>query len=365
MSGRRWSLGLGSAIALMAIALVLSQLWPGAGAGGDSTAGPAGACGGAPPADGGGSQPVRGTWWRLVDRLDGGGSLVGRTLVAGIGGSTTLTLGLGAESMASGPVGGLVAVATDDGQSSEVRLVSAVEGCSWLVHRTGDVVRSAILDPSSGTVLAHVVARGTRNDRGTWRITGTDPAATLASVLGPLPPQPAIGPIWATTLRLDPAGKHLAVQSCGEGGCLTRVLSLDGSGGAAAIVTGPDQGSLIGFTGTKIVTWAFCQGLPCAVQAWEAGVDKPVTLVDQAAGAALTRDVRYLVAVLDGTGRAMRVDLAAASSQPIEGVAPGELPLDSGNGAAAGFEVRPDEVALGAAGADPHPFSPSSAALAP
>lgn len=364
MSGRRWSLWLGPPAALVALALVVSGLKPGAEPGAGVTARPAGTCAGTSSL-GAAVHAVPGAWWRLVDRLDTSGSLVGRALFAGIGDSTNVTLDLGAESMASGPIGGLVGVATDDGQFSDVRLISAAEGCSWLMHRSRDVVRSVILDTSTGSVLAHLVSRETRSDLGTWRIKGMDPTAARAQVLGPLPPQPALGLIWATALRLDAAGKTLAVQSCGEGGCVTRILALEGSDAASALVGGPDQGSMIGFTGKRLVTWAYCQGLPCPVRAWEARGAPPVTLVDQAAGAALTADGRYLVAVLDATGRALRVDLLSLASQRIEGVAAGELPLDLGAGADAGFEVGPDEIALGSAGADPRAFSPARAAPAP
>ena len=215
MSGRRWSRWLGppaALAALVALALVVGALQPGAETGTGMTARPAGACVGASPL-GAAAHAVPGAWWRLVDRLDASGSLVGRTLFAGIAGSAAVTLDLGAESMASGPVGGLVGVATDDGQVSDVRLVSTVEGCSWLMHRSRDVVRSVILDTSTGSLLAHLVSRETRNDLGTWRIKGMDPTATREQVLGPLPPQPALGPIWATALRLDAAGKARSPSS--------------------------------------------------------------------------------------------------------------------------------------------------------
>jgi hypothetical protein len=114
-----------------------------------------------------------------------------------------------------------------------------------------------------------------------------------------------------------------------------------------------------------VITWAHCQGLPCELQSWRAGNAKPETLVDLAAGAALTRDDRYLLAVLDVTGRATRVDLAAKQGQRIQGVAAGDLPVEVGANAYAGFEVGADEVALSALGADPHSFNPSKAAVAP
>ncbi|MEO5705021.1 MAG: hypothetical protein ABIZ52_07545 [Candidatus Limnocylindrales bacterium] len=366
MSRHRWSIWLGPPVALVAIALVVGQFQPGAEAGGRVTPRPAGVCANTAP-ELRGLHAAKGTWWRLVDRLDANGALVGRTLFAGKGGAANLTLELGAESSASGPVGGMVVVATDDGTFSEVRLVAAAEGCSWLIHRSQDVVRSAILDSPGGVLLAHLVTRETREDEGIWRIGGMDPDATLERVLGPLPAQPAFGPVWATELRLNTTGTELAVQSCGEGACVVRVVSLkaDNIGGAAAIVGGSDQGAIIGFSGERLITWAHCQGLPCALQAWTAGASKPTTLVDLAAGAALTGDGHYLVVVLDETGRAARVDLGNGAAQRVRGVAAGDLPLSAGIGAYAGFEVGADEVAINALGADPHAFSPAEAALAP
>lgn len=364
MSRRRWSLWLGPPVALVAIALLFGRFQPGVEAGGRVTPRPVGVCADAVPVLRG-MHAARGTWWRLADRLDATGTLVGRTLFAGMGGATNLTLELGAESSASGPVGGMVVVTSDDGRFSDVRLVSAVEGCSWLVHHGEDVARSAILDVQSGAVLAHFVTRETRDDKGVWRIVGMDPDATLQRVLGPLPLQPKLGPIWATELRLSADGRKLAVQSCGEPGCVTRIASLDQAGAASELVGGPDQGSIIGLSGTALVTWAHCQGLPCAVQAWVPGVGKPRLLVDQAAGAALTLDGRTVLAVLDGTGRAVRVDLAGTAKQRILGIAAGDVPLGGGFGAYAGLEVGPDEIALAAPGADAHAFNPARAAPAP
>lgn len=364
MSGHRWKLWLGPPVALVAIALLLGRFQPGAEAGGRVTPRPAGVCAKATP-DVRAVPAARGTWWRLVDRLDGNGILVGRTLFAGRDSAATLTMELATESSASGPVGGLLTVTNDDGQFSEVRLVSGTEGCSWLLHRTQDVVRSAILDTTSGTVLAHMVSRETRSDKGVWRIAGMDPDATLALVVAPLPIQPEIGQIWATELLLDATGRHLAVQSCAEAGCVTRVVTLDGSGAGTAVLGGLSQGSMIGFTGDRVLTWAHCQGLPCQVQAWRVGIANPETLIDLAAGAAVTGDGRYLLAVLDVTGRATRVDLAGKSGQRIQGVTAGELPLEAGVTAYAGYEAGADEVALAAPGADAHGFNPSKAALAP
>lgn len=364
MSRRRWSRWLGPPLALVAVALVLGRFQPGAEAGGRVTPRPAGVCAKAAPSLRG-LHGVRGAWWRLVDRIDASGTLVGRTLVAGQGGSSNLTLELGSESSATGPVGGLVVVSTDDGVFSDVRIVSAVEGCSWLIHRTQDVVRSAILNPSDGALIAHVVSRETRDDAGTWRISGMDPDVRLDRLLAPLPAQPGIGLVWSTNLHLDRNGKHLAVQSCAEAACLTRIVSLADPGAEPVQIDSADQGEVVGFTGDRLITWAHCQGLPCAVRAWTAGSAKPETLADLAAGASLTGDQRYLVVVLDDTGRAARIDLAGRTSQRIKGIAAGDLPIPVGTGAYLGFEVAPDEVAIAAVGSDARPFSPSRAALVP
>lgn len=365
MSGRRWKLWLGPPIALLAIALVFGRFQAGAEAGGRMTPRPAGVCAAkAPPA--GALRVARGTWWRLADRLDDNGALVGRILFAGQAGATRVTLELGAESMASGPAGGLVVVANDDGRFSEVRLVSAMEGCSWLVHRDEAVVRSAILDPSDGSILAHRVTRETRSDLGTWRITGIAPDAILERVVGPLAAQPDLGPIWATEIRLDAGANTIAVQSCSDQGCLIRVAALDRPAAAPALLRGPELGSILGFAGDEVVTWERCAGLPCSLLAWSPATNGHELLVEDAAAAGLTANGRYLVAVTDPpTGRAFRVDLLAGHSQRLEGVAAGDLPLAIGVGAYAGFEVGPAEIAMAAPGADAHAFDPSGAVVAP
>jgi hypothetical protein len=364
MSGRRWSLWLGPPIALVAVVLLLGQLQPRAEAGGRMTAPPAGACAGPAPL-GRAIQGARGTWWRLEDRLDGNGTLTGRMLFAGNGKTTTLGLALGAESMARGPVGGLIVVASDDGRFSEVRLVSAVEGCSWLVHRTESVVRSALLDASNGTILAHLLQRETRADLGTWRVTGVDPDSTLQVVLGPLAPRVDLGPIWVTELRLDAKGRTLAVQSCAEPACVTRIVALDRPQAAPISIEGPDQGSIVGLANGRLFTWEHCPGMPCAIQAWEVGAGKHAALVQRAVGAALTPEGRYLVVVLDASGHAQRIDLATKVGQRIRGIGPGELPLGTGIGSDAGTEVGSNELALAAPGSDARAFDPAGAAVEP
>lgn len=369
MSRQRWSRWLAAPLALVAIGLLLSRFQPGAEAGGRTAAPASGACAGAAPLGSAASANPAGsgrrTWWRITDSLDGNGALVGRTLYAGRAAKTTLTMALGTESMARGPVGGLVIVTNDDGRTSEVRLVSIADGCSWLVHRNPNVVRSAILDASRGVAYAHVLQRETRVDLGVFRIDGGDPDAALERVVEPLAPQPDLGTIWATELRLDQAGAALAVQSCSDQGCLTRVVSPSAFGSPISIVRGQGQGSIIGFAGDRLVTWAFCAGMPCGVQTWTAGARTPDALAERAIGAGLTPDGRFLVVVTDMRGRAVRIDLAGGGSAVIKGLAAGELPLGSAGSATAGLELAPNEIGFASNGGDAHALAPGAAVIAP
>ena len=192
-----------------------------------------------------------------------------------------------------------------------------------------------------------------------------DPDSTLQLVLGPLRPRPDLGPVWVTELRLDGQGRMLAVQSCAEPACVTRIVRLDGSQTAPIAIEGADQGSIVGLANGRLITWAHCPGLPCAVQAWEVVAGKHASLVEQAVGTGLTADGCYLVAVLDPNGHARRIDLTTNLSQRIRGIAAGDLPLGIGIAAYAGIEVGANELALAAPGGDAHAFNPAGAAVEP
>jgi hypothetical protein len=368
MSRRHLSLWLGPPIVVLAVGLALSRFQPGAEAGGRSTAPPAGACAASPVAtDAAGNvqqDVATGSWWRIAEKLDESGSMAGRQLAVGRGGTTGLTLELAAESAASGPVGGVVVVASDDGRRSAIRLVSATAGCSWLVHESADVVRGAILDPNDGSVLAHVVERATRADLGTWRF-GAPGALTKPVLVAPALAAVAGGPVWVTELRLDSAGTSLAVQSCGERSCLTRIFDLRVPGAILRTLEG-DQGTLIGFAGGRLVTWSACPNLPCSILAWDlsTGVHQPI--IDAAQAAAVSADGRWLVATLDAqAGRTLRFELATGTHSLVRGVATGELVLGGGAGATGGLQLRSDEVGITSTGSIPHPFRPAAAEVIP
>ena len=375
MPRRRWARWLAPPLVIGAIALALSQLHAGAEAGGRKTAPPIGACAASPVVRDAAGKPRRdvgpGSWWTLGDRLDSHGSMTGRHLAVGHGGTTTFALDLPVESLASGPTGGVVVLAADDGQRSTLDLVSAEGSCSFEIGRSQDVIRGAILDPSNGSVLAHLVGRATRADLGTWRF------GVPGSLGDPVFVAPAIGaaldgPAWVTDLRLDSTARFLAIQSCTDAGCLTRVFDLQTP--AAPVVLGsahPDQsgtgqGSMLGFANGSLLTWAACAGYPCQVLAWNLQTGVASTIFERADGAAVTRDGRFLVVSTDVTkGMTARVDLVRGGAVLLRGVQPGELPLAGGVTATSGVQLAADEVAIGARGATPHAFRPAAAEVIP
>jgi hypothetical protein len=314
-----------------------------------------------------------GSWWKTVDRLDANGLITGHRLFVGAGHTASATLDLPVESSVSGPVGGVAVVVADDGIASSVRLVSAAAGCGMTINSTGSVVRSAILNPHDGSVLAHLLERDTRADLGTWRISppasgnagssgspGTWEARLVAPPIGALARE--IGTVWATALQLDAAGANLAVQSCTDLGCLTRVFDLADPEAGALVVRGADQGPLLGFAGRELITWAACPGYPCAIHAWDPATGKSRLLVDRASGAALTRDGRRLVAIVQDarSGHGVAVDPASGRSTLLRGLAAGQRPLGSGLAASTGLEVAADEIVLGSADTDPQAFRPDT-----
>jgi hypothetical protein len=368
MSRRRWSLWLGPPLVVLAVGLVVSRFQPGAEAGGRSTAPPAGACANSPvPTDAAGrvqNDVAAGSWWRIADKLDVAGAMAGRRLAVGRGGATRLMLDLAAESSASGPTGGVVVVASDDGRKSTIRLVSAVAGCAWLVHESSDVVRGAILDPTNGSVLAHVLERATRDDLGTWRF-GAPGALTEPVMVAPPLAAGKGGIVWATELRLDPAGGRLVVQSCGEASCLTRIFDLAVTGALLRTLEG-DQGTLIGVAGGRLVTWSACRNLPCSVQSWDIATGGHQALLDAAQTAALTADGRWLMATLDTqAGRTLRYELATGDRRLVRGAASGEVVLGGGFAATSGLQLNADEIGIALPGAIPHSFRPAAAEVIP
>jgi hypothetical protein len=362
MSRRRW-LWLGPPLAILIGAVGLSRFGPGAEAGPKGTPLAAGACAGTPLVrDAAGRMPRgkgQGAWWRLTDKLDANGAMAGRGLALGVGGGSRFNLELATETLASGPVGGLVALTTSDDTASEVRLISVDEACSWTVHHTSDIARGAILDPRDGSVIVHLLARESRADLGTWRIPAEGGAPVL--VLGPLAEGVVGERVFSTDYRLDGSSALLAVQSCSDTDCVTRIVDL-ANPATSPVTLDQDQGQAIGFAGSRLVTWSKCAGLPCSIEAWDLAAGTSQVIVDRAESAGVTDDGSFLVAVKDAArGRVIRVAVDRAEEAFIKGVGRNERVIPGGFGGFVGYQGGLDEIAIATQNGNPHSFRPAAA----
>ena len=67
----------------------------------------------------------------------------------------------------------------------------------------------------------------------------------------------------------------------------------------------------------------------------------------------------------DGSGRAIRFDLASNAASVVKGVSAGEVPLAMNVTATAGLDVADDEVGLASNGGDAHALVPGAADVVP
>jgi hypothetical protein len=296
---------------------------------------------------GGGALDGASAWYRLDATLDAGGTLVGRRLVAGRG-SARWTAQLPAESFASGPVGGRVLVGDDDGHRSRLRLLDTARGCWAVVGTEDDVIRSALLAADGGLVYEHRVDRGTRHDLGVWA--RDVPALDVSrQVLTGLAADPVIGPTFSTTLLLADDGR-IAVSSCGERACRTRVADLATGAASAVVVTGPAAG----VAGGQLVALEPCEGLPCPMQAIDLASGARSSLGPATGAASLAPDGSGLL-VLAGE-RGLRVGRASEPQRMADVPDTPELaPIPRTSTSETGFEAPSGlvPVAPGGSAADP------------
>jgi hypothetical protein len=207
-----------------------------------------------------GTQP----WFRQDPQLDRSGALQGQRLAVGLDGErSSRILDLPAETFAAGPFGRVVLVGADDGVTSRLAALDVAGECSWSVaEEVGAIIRRATIDPRGETVYEMRVDRATRTDLGIWArpLDGSRPAVP---VVEPIEVDERFGRTFSTEFTWDLAGQRLAIQSCGELACRTRVY--DPAGGPLRTVAETDLGEIVGLSGDDLATYGACRGWPCPV----------------------------------------------------------------------------------------------------
>ncbi len=310
----RWGRRLGPGIAATAAILAIASTTLGAPATEERT----------PPDCPGGStlaEPPRAAAWYRLDPVIEAGTRIGQRLDVGRIGGTAWSLMLEPESFATGPTNGQVVAGTDDGRRSTVSVVDVGRGCATPVATTRDVIRRAVLAPDGASIYEFRVRRGDRADLGVWRRTLGEAASQR--VLSPIPADPAFGITWTTDLAWSTDGTALAVISCGEVACRTRVL--DAATALVRTVADPQFGGFVGLADDRVVVRGACPGLPCSLVAVDLrnGASR---VLDEAAGLAML--------VVGADGQAVIVHEAGA-----EGGALRTVTLD---GVAVGAFLAPD-----------------------
>lgn len=267
-------------------------------------------------------------WFRLDPRLDHEGALQGQRLALGTAGDrSSRIMDLPPESFAAGPFGRIVLVGADDGSTSRLEAVNVAGECSWAVAEESAVIRRATIDPAGETIYEMRVDRATREDLGIWTrpLDGTLPAVRI---LEPIGTDVRFGRTYTTELSWDVSGRTLAIQSCGEAACRTRVI--DPAGGTPRTVAEPDLGTLVGLDGDVLVAYAACPAFPCPIVAVNLESGGREVLADAGAVAVViaTPDGPRLVhEVFDESGVALRAIALDGSSATDLGRLPDGLRL--------------------------------------
>ena len=265
-------------------------------------------------------------WYRLDPLVDGGGALRGQQLTLGLDGDRNArSLNLSNESFAAGPFGRLVIAGSDDGAASRLRAIDVGRGCAWSIGSESVVIRRATIDPTGRFAYEVRVDRATRADLGVWRrALDSSGSAPAQRVLEPIADDVRFGRTFSTEFTWDVAGERLAVQSCGETACRTRVIAPDGS--QARSLEMPDLGLLVGLDGDSAVTYEACRGLPCPIVSTDLRTGDRTVLAPAAGLAVLVatpNGIRLVHETGAGTGSALRaVALDAATADNL-----GPLPV--------------------------------------
>jgi len=156
-------------------------------------------------------------------------------------------------SFANGPYAAGVLAGQDDGNRSELLLVSPTTGDVRNLFQTDFLVPTAALSPDGAWIYYPKIDRASGRDAGLWRRpTGDGPEKRMVDAgINPTPYEFALPAASAWYMRWTPDGSTLAVQSCDRSRCdAIAYRPADGQVTRLADVTG----ELIDITDTQLVT---------------------------------------------------------------------------------------------------------------
>lgn len=207
-----------------------------------------------------------GSSWSAIPTLDRTGTLTGWMVAIDQARAEQLRFRLPAESAVSEPIDGRAVVTADDGTRSTIAVVSAAGRCANRIASFDAVVRSGILRSRDGAVWFHAVDRSSRRDLGVWSVTapGAEPTLLINALGARDPSVRRVGRVFHTALRLTGGGDRLAVQSCGERSCRTRVVDL--ASRQEWRIDDPAQGPLVALDRTRASFGEPCHDAPCQVR---------------------------------------------------------------------------------------------------
>jgi hypothetical protein len=281
-------------------------------------------------------------WYQLRERAGPRGELSGYELRLGRGARVhRWQRSLFPESFAAGPFDGTVLVGTDDGARSQLWFVGVDGDCARLAHSDRmAIVRAATLDPGRRWVYAHRIARGSRTDLGIWRMALFGGRA-WQRVLPPLAvsdPKAAqwLAPVFATSLAWSSDGARLAIESCGQAACMTRLLD-PATGGTVSI---DHRGESVGVGGGGLYAYAGCGGFPCPILRYDLGDGRwtpaliaagPGRLGASHTGAVLAAPMgrQRLVLLRDDRDERMSVQAVETDLAPLAGSGRGRADLET------------------------------------
>ena len=282
-------------------------------------------------------------WFRMDAMLDVAGTLTGQRVTLGMVGGRARVLVLPPESFASGPVEGVVLVGDDDGSRSRLRAVDPAGGCASTIAVESSVIRSAVLDTDLGATFEHRVDRATREDLGVWRLATR--GGTAVRLLPGLAPDARHGRTFSTDLRWASDGR-LAVASCGEVACRTRIVDT----ATGSVVSTSGTGPVLGIAESRVIAYDVCPGLPCGVSAVDPATGASESIVAGVGPASIGG--RSLVFERDGHLAALDVRTRLATDVAASA---GYEAVRDGSTARAGADLPRGSVLLESIGRPPDP----------